>query len=227
MKTVLISVGSIFLLLWFFSCSGSKGLKKNVAEGEYYSEDEYEELSKGDKETYCSALSKELALLKNSAQEKESFLKATQDQVKKFKEELGPIESDLLRIDSDIRTLTSQIAQLEALPKTWTIQPGECLWTIAGYDNIYSDPVKWPRLFRSNMDVIDDPDYIYPDTVLTVSREWPHSHIVSQDECLWLIAGYWEVYDSPLEWTRIFEANQDQIKDPDVISPQQVLSIPR
>jgi nucleoid-associated protein YgaU len=227
MKRVFAFVGLTTLLLWGLGCSGSKGLKVNVSAGEYYSEDEYEELSKAQKEAYCDALAKELALLKKTARDKESELKATEEHAEKLKKELGPIESQLLKLDSDIRTLKTQIAELEALPKQWTIRPGECLWTIAGYDSIYSDPVKWPRIFRANMDKIEDPDYIYPDTVLVIPRDWPTSHIVAENECLWLIAGYWEIYDSPLEWTKIFEANKDQIKDPDLIVPQQVLTIPR
>lgn len=33
-------------------------------------------------------------------------------------------------------------------------------------------------------------------------------------------------YGDPLEWKRIFEANQDQIQDPDLIHPGQELRIP-
>jgi nucleoid-associated protein YgaU len=53
------------------------------------------------------------------------------------------------------------------------------------------------------------------------------SHVVKKDECLWWIAQYREVYNDPWQWPRIYEANRDQIEDPDVIYPGQVLSIPR
>jgi len=87
--------------------------------------------------------------------------------------------------------------------------------------------VKWPRIYRANTDKIEDPEWIYPDTVLVIPREWPHQHMVALDESLSLIASYWEVYYSPMEWPRIYEANREEIQDPDLIYPEQVLVIPR
>jgi len=57
--------------------------------------------------------------------------------------------------------------------------------------------------------------------------ELPTTHTVVKGECLWYIAGYPEIYGNPLEWPRIYEANRDIIKDPDLIYPGQVLKIPR
>ncbi|MCK4359530.1 MAG: LysM peptidoglycan-binding domain-containing protein, partial [Candidatus Cloacimonetes bacterium] len=36
-----------------------------------------------------------------------------------------------------------------------------------------------------------------------------------------------EIYNNPFEWPTIFRANTDQIKDPDLIYPNQILQIPR
>ncbi|MGH2616565.1 MAG: LysM peptidoglycan-binding domain-containing protein, partial [Thermomicrobiales bacterium] len=36
-----------------------------------------------------------------------------------------------------------------------------------------------------------------------------------------------QFYGDPAQWPRIFEANQDQISDPDLIVPGQVLRIPQ
>jgi nucleoid-associated protein YgaU len=208
-------------------CSRSKGRHVDVSAGEYYSEEEYEELSRKRKNEYCEALEQELAMLQGQVGEKRGELTATRKQIESLKNRITPIERELLRIDSDIRSLTSQIDELEALPKTWNIQTGECLWIIAGYEDIYSDPVKWPRIFRANMNKIDDPEWIYPDTVLVIPRDWPRQHVVLLDESLSLIASYWEVYSSPVEWTRLYEANKDYIRDPDLIYPEQVIKIPR
>ena len=53
------------------------------------------------------------------------------------------------------------------------------------------------------------------------------NHVVKKDECLWWIAEYVEVYNDPWQWSRIYEANRDQLEDPDLIYPGQVLKIPR
>jgi len=208
-------------------CGGSKGRQVDIDAGEYYSQEEYAELSNKEKEQYCAALETELSGLQGAVEEKRSELTATRKQIESLKNQITPIERELLRIDSDIRSLSNQIEELAALPENWNIQPGECLWIIAGYEDIYSDPVKWPRIYRANMNKIEDPEWIYPDTVLVIPRDWPRQHMVSFDESLSLIASYWEVYSSTMEWTRLFEANKDAIRDPDLIYPEQVLKIPR
>lgn len=208
-------------------CSRTTARHVDVSSGEYYSMEEYDELSRKEKEKYCSDLESELTKLQGDVEERTTELTATRKQIESLKNQITPIERELLRIDADIRSLSSQIVELEALPKSWIIQPGECLWIIAGYEDIYSDPVKWPRIFRANMDKILDPEWIYPDTSLAIPRDWPTEHIVSTDESLSLIASYWEVYSNPMEWTRLFEANKDRIRDPDLIVPDQVLLIPR
>ncbi len=208
-------------------CSRSTGRHVDVSAGEYYSQEEFEELSNKEKRNYCAALSSELDKLQGQSDDKQNELTATRKQIESLKSQITPVERELLRVESDIRSLTSQLAVLEALPKEWIIQSGECLWVIAGYEDIYSDPVKWPRIYRANTDKIEDPEWIYPDTVLVIPRHWPHQHTVVLDESLSLIASYWEVYYSPMEWPRIYEANREKIQDPDLIYPEQVLVIPR
>ncbi|MBN2282735.1 MAG: LysM peptidoglycan-binding domain-containing protein [Deltaproteobacteria bacterium] len=53
------------------------------------------------------------------------------------------------------------------------------------------------------------------------------SHVVTKGECLWWIAEYEDVYNDPFMWPLIYDANKDQVQDPDLIYPDQVLRIPR
>ncbi|BBM89828.1 hypothetical protein COTS27_01541 [Spirochaetota bacterium] len=50
--------------------------------------------------------------------------------------------------------------------------------------------------------------------------------IPNKRDCLWRIAEYEFIYDDPFKWTRIYEANRNLIKDPDLIYPGQRLVIP-
>lgn len=52
-------------------------------------------------------------------------------------------------------------------------------------------------------------------------------HKVTKGETLWQIAGYEDIYGSPVKWQKIYEANKEIIKEPDLIFPGQVLYIPR
>lgn len=132
---------------------------------------------------------------------------------------------------------SAKIAELEGrlvnlreglkLPTTWTVKKGEYLYKIAGYEQIYNDPLKWPRIYRANRDLIKNPNLIYPGWVLKIPRGVVTSWTVYKGEYLYKIAGYEEVYQKGTDWTRIYEANKDQIKDPDLIYPKQTLTIPR
>ncbi len=55
----------------------------------------------------------------------------------------------------------------------------------------------------------------------------PTYHIVKKGECLWWISEYEEIYNDPFQWPLIYKANRDQIKDPDLIRPEQNFDIPR
>ena len=51
-------------------------------------------------------------------------------------------------------------------------------------------------------------------------------YTVARGDHLWGIAGKETIYADPYMWPRIFRANRGQIKDPDLIFPEQVLEIP-
>ena len=61
-------------------------------------------------------------------------------------------------------------------------------------------------------------------------EEAPRVYVVGTWErdrdCLWNIAKKTRFYGDPWKWKRIYRANQDKIKDPDLIYPGQRLSIP-
>lgn len=52
-------------------------------------------------------------------------------------------------------------------------------------------------------------------------------HVVVKGECLWKISGYQQIYDDPFQWPLIYQANRDQIKNPDLIYPKQEFTVPR
>jgi len=51
-------------------------------------------------------------------------------------------------------------------------------------------------------------------------------HTVVEGECLWMIAGIEYGHPYYYKWPLIYNANRDQIKDPDLIYPGWVLQIP-
>ncbi len=46
-------------------------------------------------------------------------------------------------------------------------------------------------------------------------------------DCLWNISKKQDIYNNAWMWPKIWQGNRDQIKDPDIIHPQQKLKIPK
>lgn len=57
------------------------------------------------------------------------------------------------------------------LPYEWKVYKGECLWRIAGYQEVYNNAAKWPLIYRANKDKIKDPDLIYPNQIFEIPRD--------------------------------------------------------
>ncbi len=208
-------------------CAKTTGRHVDVKAGEYYSEDELAKMSPSDQAAYCSALETERNRVQTELTLTQEDLVATRKQIDGLRNQITPVEKEILRLEADIRTLTGQIAQLERLPHDYTVKEGDCLSIIADRDDIYAAASKWPRIYRANLDKIEDPVWIYPNMVLTIPRELPTEHRVAPFETLEIIAGYWEVYGDPAQWTRLYEANKDKVSDPTNLEPNIVLTIPR
>jgi len=135
-------------------------------------------------------------------------------------------ESVLNQIESILKQAEEKGKPSE--PDTYTVMRGDYLWRIAAKSDIYGDPYAWSRIYTSNKDQIKDPDLIFPNQIFRVPRQvGPNEHLVVRGEFLSKIAGYSNVYGSPFQWQKLYDANKEVVADPNVIYPYQVLSVPR
>lgn len=134
-----------------------------------------------------------------------------------------------------IELLSARVQSLKAsLPKPkhdlYSVVRGDCLWRIAGKNEIYGDPWKWLRIWSYNKTQIKDPDLIYPKQQFTVPRQLSKDeYLVVKGDNLKKIAGRPEVYGDPFQWTKLYQANKSGqfLSEPSQLYPEQILSIPR
>jgi nucleoid-associated protein YgaU len=135
--------------------------------------------------------------------------------------------------EAALKSIESLIMQIEekgkpAEPDTYTVLRGDFLWRIANKSEIYGDAYAWMRIYSSNTDQIKDPDLIYPEQIFRIPRDvGPNEHLVQKGEFLSKIAGYSNVYGSPFQWQKLYEANKGVVADPNVVYPYTVLKIQR
>jgi nucleoid-associated protein YgaU len=198
--------------------------------GNFYTEEEYQKLSTDQREAYCAQLLQEYQANEDCVDAAKADLDKEAAAVRDLQAELDGLMPRLRDLQGEVEALESEIAYFEGLPRVYTVQKGDFLYKISEMEPIYADPLKWKRIWRANRHEIEgftDPNLIYPDWELTIPRDWPYSYTVKEGENLWQIARYWEIFDDGRMWQRIYEANQDLIKDPNLIRPGWVLTIPR
>ncbi len=195
--------------------------------GDFYTEEEYQKLSKDQREAYCSDLLGEYEEVQDDAAQARDDIGKEQRASAELDAEMAMLVPRLRELKGEVDALNGEISWYEGLPRVYVVQKGDFLYKISEMDAIYGDPLKWKRIYRANRELIEDPNLIYPDWELTIPRDWPHSYTVKIGENLWRIAGYWEIYGDATMWSRIYEANQAEIPNPDVIQPGQILTIPR
>lgn len=50
----------------------------------------------------------------------------------------------------------------------YTVQEGDCLWSIAQKEDIFGDPFKWNLIYSANKSQIEDPEIIHPGQKLII-----------------------------------------------------------
>lgn len=146
------------------------------------------------------------------------------DQLKKSKiSALPEMNEKLARLTKMFAEIKARIAQPVLID--YTVMRGDNLWNIAKKDEIYADPYMWPRIYRQNRAQINDPDLIYPKQKLAIPfGVTENQYLVTRGDFLFRIAA--DVYNDPSKWHKIYEANKQQIAEPHMLFPTQVLEIP-
>jgi nucleoid-associated protein YgaU len=74
---------------------------------------------------------------------------------------------------------------------------------------------------KVEQEVVEEEEVVEKPPKIYVVGTWQRDR-----DCLWNIAKKRNIYGDPWKWKRIYKANSDKIKDPDLIYPGQKLIIP-
>lgn len=124
----------------------------------------------------------------------------------------------------------------EGLPMEYQVQKGDDLWKIA--EKFYSSGYNWVDIAQENN--LSNPNIIYVDQKLIIPRTAVikplaaemtafgpvidgSQYVVEKGDHLWGIAV--RAYGDGYQWTRLAQANN--IANPDIIDPGDILTIPR
>ncbi len=136
---------------------------------------------------------------------------ATRADIEAFRQRLGVIEGkvrELQRLnDEQLLKRQDEVKRLE-----------EDLNDLRG-NKLSILPEFYPRIIQLAKDIRGL--YREPKEITYTVGTWAENR-----DCLWNIAGKIEIYADPFMWPRIWQANTDQIRNPDLIYPGQVLKIP-
>jgi nucleoid-associated protein YgaU len=137
---------------------------------------------------------------------------ATDADVQNFRERLGRIESrtrEMGRMSDDQRR--TMLKEIDTLEMSLNGMRGEKISLL-------------PEFYNKIIDLARDIKALRPGK--GASNTYTVGTWQKDRDCLWNISGKSEIYGDPMMWPKIWQANTDKIRNPDIIHPGQELSIP-
>jgi nucleoid-associated protein YgaU len=139
-----------------------------------------------------------------------AMLGTDKETVDAFRADLGDISAKLDELAGlSAEDLMARKAELAELQKRLAEAKGNKIAVLTEFENMIAElEAKVTGLGSKLMGVYDQ-------------------YTVLKGDYLWKISGKADIYNDATQWIRIYCVNRDQIKDPDVINPDQVLNIQR
>ena len=136
---------------------------------------------------------------------------ATDADVNAFRERLGRLEGairEMKALSDDV--LADRQDKVKMLEEEWNQLKGIKISILPEFYN---------RMVQAGRDIKGL--YRQKKTKEYIVQTW-----AKERDCLWTISGKQEIYADPFQWPKIWQANTDQIRNPDIIHPGQRLLIP-
>lgn len=173
-------------------------------------------------EEKLSELNTKIDNLKSKLDETNAKLDECDDEIKKL---LGVSDEDISAFAQKLGVLEGKVREMQRLSDVQLLerqdevkQLDEELNELKG-NKISLLPQFYDRIVKLGRDIKG----LYREKKITTYTvgTWAEDR-----DCLWNIAGKIDIYSDPFMWPKIWMANTDEIRNPDIIFPGQVLQIP-
>lgn len=151
--------------------------------------------------------------------------KAIEDCDKELMDLLGVNNSDIDAFRQELGELEGAVREMQRLSDDQLAdRQDEVLALQARYDKLKMNKIALlPEFYNRVVDLGKQIKGLYREKKITTYTvgTWAENR-----DCLWNIAGKMEIYGDPHMWPKVWQANTDIIRNPDIIFPGQVLQIP-
>ena len=137
---------------------------------------------------------------------------------------VGQSEAEIAAFGRELDAIIAQLEGLMALaPEVLIMQRGEVMAIDSRVAELkQSNMAALPEM----LDKLSTIDQLLTELKARIAQPVVIDYKVVRGDNLWNISKKEQIYSDPYMWPRIYRKNKDQIKDPDLIYPKQVLAVP-
>lgn len=219
---------TVFALAFAFILMANPGV--TIAQDDQMTEEQAAEKIK-QLETRSAELKKQQATLDVQLTEKGNLLRKKQADYERCIDELyalvGATKADVEAYDARLKRLESKIQELlrlspmDLLARKNEVDEAEQEYRALAANKISLLPAFFDRIRRAGDDIAT-----LRDTLSKAEKTYTVGTWARDRDCLWNIAKKPDIYGDAFRWPKIWQKNREQIKNPDLIYPGQILKIP-
>jgi nucleoid-associated protein YgaU len=171
------------------------------------------------------------AALDQQLTEKNNTLRQKQQDYEKCIDELyqlvGATRADVEAYEARLRRLENKISELLRLsPMDLLARKSEVDDAEQEYNSLAGNKISLLPAFYDRLQRVAENIKTLRETLSRAEKTYVVGTWAKDRDCLWNIAKKPDIYGDAFRWPKIWIKNQDQIKNPDIIHPGQVLKIP-
>ncbi len=160
--------------------------------------------------------------LKSDLENTNKAIKDCQDEILRL---IGATDADLAAFRQKLGVIEAKVRELQRLADAQLVERQDDVKKLeADLNELRANKISiLPEFYPKIIQLAKDIRGLYREKKITTYTvgTWAENK-----DCLWNIAGKIEIYADPFMWPKIWQGNTDQIRNPDIIFPGQVLQIP-